>query len=270
MGELKAKDPNVLFLAEAFTRPRVMERLAKLGFSQSYTYFTWRDSKEELTKYMLELTTTSVREYFRPNFWPNTPDILPGHLQVGGLPAFRFRLVLATTLSSNYGIYGPAFELGEHTPAKPGSEEYLNSEKYEIKTWDLQDPASLKPLITHLNQIRLTNPALQRNEGLQFHPTDNPSLICYSKRTADGSNLILVVVNLDPFLVQAGWVNLDLDVLGLSSGDTFEVYDLLADHSYSWRGSRNYVALRPAEAPAHVFRVMPAGKKFEATTVVTI
>jgi starch synthase (maltosyl-transferring) len=268
--ELKAKDPNVLFLAEAFTRPRVMERLAKLGFSESYTYFTWRDTKEELTQYMLELTTTPVREYFRPNFWPNTPDILPGHLQTGGLPAFRSRLVLAATLSSNYGIYGPAFELGANLPAKPGSEEYLNSEKYEIKTWDLQKPSSLKPLITHLNQIRLTNPALQSNERLHFHPTDNPSLICYSKRTADGSNLILVVVNLDPFLVQAGWVNLDLDVMGLTAGDTFEVYDLLADHSYSWQGSRNYVALRPAEAPAHVFRVMPAGERFKATVVVTI
>jgi starch synthase (maltosyl-transferring) len=268
--ELKAKDPNVLLLAEAFTRPRVMERLAKVGFSQSYTYFTWRDTKEELTQYMLELTTTPVREYFRPNFWPNTPDILPGHLQTGGLPAFRSRLVLATTLSANYGIYGPAFELGDNTPAKPGSEEYLNSEKYEIKTWDLQNPASLKPLITRLNQIRIANPALQSNERLHFHPTDNPSLICYSKRTADGSNRILVVVNLDPFLVQAGWVNLDLDVLGLASGDTFEVYDLLADHSYRWKGSRNYVVLRPAEAPAHVFRVMPAGEKFQATTVVTI
>jgi starch synthase (maltosyl-transferring) len=269
--ELKAKDPNVLFLAEAFTRPRVMERLAKVGFSQSYTYFTWRDTKEDLTKYLLELTTTPVREYFRPNFWPNTPDILPVGLQTGGLPAFRRQLILAGTLAANYGMYGPAFELGDNTPTKPGSEEYLNSEKYEIKTWDLQKPSSLKPLITHLNQIRLTNPALQSNERLHFHPTDNPSLICYSKRTADGSNLILVVVNLDPFLVQAGWVNLDLDVLGLASGDTFEVYDLLADHSYRWQGSRNYVALRPAEAPAHLFRVMPAGETpSQATTVVTI
>ena len=255
--ELKAKDPNVLFLAEAFTRPRVMERLAKLGFSQSYTYFTWRDSKQELTEYMLELTTTPVREYFRPNFWPNTPDILPIHLQTGGLPAFRFRLVLAATLSSNYGMYGPAFELGENTPFKPGGEEYLNSEKYEIKQWDLTNPASLKPLITRLNQIRGANPALQSNERLHFHPTDNPMLICYSKRTADGSNQILVVVNLDPSLVQAGWVDVDLGALGLAPDVTFEVYDLLADHSYSWRGSRNYVALRPAEAPAHVFRVTP-------------
>ena len=260
--ELKAQDPNVLFLAEAFTRPRVMERLAKLGFSQSYTYFTWRDTKEELTRYLLELTTTPVREYFRPNFWPNTPDILPGHLQTGGLPAFRSRLVLATTMTANYGIYGAAFELGENTPAKPGSEEYLNSEKYEIKSWDLTNPASLKPFITRLNHIRRQNPALQSNQRLHFHPTDNPSLICYSKRTADGSNAILVVVNLDPFLVQSGWVYLDLDILGLAPDDTFEVYDLLAEHSYPWRGSRNYVALRPAEMPAHIFHVplMPPRK----------
>ena len=253
--ELKSKDPNVLFLAEAFTRPRVMERLAKLGFSQSYTYFTWRDTKEELTRYMLELTTTPVREYFRPNFWPNTPDILPGHLQSGGLPAFRFRLVLATTLTANFGIYGPAFELGENTPYKPGSEEYLNSEKYEIKSWDLTKPTSLKPLITKLNEIRRANPALQSNLRLHFHPTDNPMLMCYSKQS--GSNLILVVVNLDPSLVQTGWVALDLAAIGLAADVTFEVYDLLADRSYSWRGSRNYVALRPAEAPAHVFRVEP-------------
>jgi len=253
--ELKEKNPDVLFLAEAFTRPRVMERLAKAGFTQSYTYFTWRDTKEELTQYLLELTTTPVREYFTPNFWPNTPDILPAHLQTGGLPAFRSRLVLATTLIASYGIYGPAFELGENTPTKPGSEEYLNSEKYEIKSWDLQSASSLKPLITRLNQIRRENKALQSNERLHFHSTDNPSLICYSKRTADGSNLILVVVNLDPFLVQPGWVNLDLDVLGLAASDTFEVHDLLADRSYRWQGRRNYVALRPAEMPAHIFRV---------------
>jgi starch synthase (maltosyl-transferring) len=253
--ELKAKDPNVLFLAEAFTRPRVMERLAKLGFSQSYTYFTWRDTKEELTRYLLELTATSVREYFRPNFWPNTPDILPGHLQSGGLPAFRFRLVLAATLTANFGIYGPAFELGENAPYKPGSEEYLNSEKYEIKSWDLTKPTSLKPLITKLNGIRRANPALQSNLQLHFHSTDNPMLMCYSKQS--GSNLILVVVNLDPSWVQTGWIALDLAALGLAADVTFEVYDLLADHSYSWRGSRNYVALQPAEAPAHVFRVEP-------------
>jgi starch synthase (maltosyl-transferring) len=257
--ELKKKDPGVLFLAEAFTRPRVMERLAKLGYSQSYTYFTWRDTKEELTQYMLELTTTPVREYFRPNFWPNTPDILPGHLQTGGLPEFRNRLVLAATLSSNYGMYGPAFELGENTPVRQGGEEYLNSEKYEIKAWDLDSPSSLKPLITRINRIRSDNPALQSNERLHFHSTDNPSLMCYSKRSVDGSNTVLVVVNLDPVNEQSGWVSLDLGELGLTPGDTFEVYDLLADNSYSWRGARNYVALRPAEAPAHIFRLAPPG-----------
>jgi starch synthase (maltosyl-transferring) len=255
--ELKRENPDVLFLAEAFTRPRVMERLAKLGFSQSYTYFTWRDTKEELTRYMLELTTTDVKEYFRPNFWPNTPDILPGHLQTGGLPAFRFRLVLAATLSSNYGMYGPAFELGDNTPTKPGSEEYLNSEKYEIKSWDLEDPESLKPLITRINRIRRDNPALQTNARLHFHTTDNPQLLCYSKRSADGADAVLVVVNLDPAYAQSGWVTLDLEELGLQSGAAFDVEDQLADNLYHWRGSRNYVALRPAEVPAHIFRVVP-------------
>jgi starch synthase (maltosyl-transferring) len=254
--ELKAKGPDVLFLAEAFTRPRVMERLAKLGFTQSYTYFTWRDSKEELTQYLVELTTTPVREYFRPNFWPNTPDILAKSLQSGDLASFRYRLVLAATLTGNYGIYGPAFELGEHTPFKPDSEEYLDSEKYEIKRWDLKKPTSLKPLISQMNQIRRQNKALQSDERLHFHPTDNPSIICYSKTTADGGNKILVVVNLDPFLVQTGSVELDLGILGLAPEDTFEVYDLLTDQSYRWRGSKNYVALRPAEMPGHVFRII--------------
>ncbi len=255
--ELKAKDPDVLFLAEAFTRPRVMERLAKLGFSQSYTYFTWRDTKQELTEYLTELTTTSVKEYFRPNFWPNTPDILPGHLQTGGLPTFRSRLVMAATMTSNYGMYGPAFELGENTPVREGSEEYLNSEKYEIKTWDLEKSTSLKPLITRVNQIRHRNKALQGNESLHFHTTDNPSLLCYSKSSPDGSNVILVVVNLDPLYMQSGWVDLDLSLLGLAASDTFEVYDLLASHPYRWQGPRNYVALRPDEMPAHIFRVEP-------------
>jgi starch synthase (maltosyl-transferring) len=257
--ELKAIDPNVLFLAEAFTRPRVMERLAKAGFSQSYTYFTWRVTKQELTEYLVELTTTPVREYFRPNFWPNTPDILPAGLQTGGLPAFRSQLVLASTMASNYGIYGPAYELGDNTPTKPGSEEYLDSEKYEIKRWDLESATSLKPLITRLNHIRRQNPALQSNQRMHFHPTDNPQIICYSKGTADGSNIILVVVNLDPFLVQTGWVELDLAVLAVAPDVTFEVHDLLADRSYRWQGPRNYVALRPAEMPAHVFQVVPPG-----------
>jgi starch synthase (maltosyl-transferring) len=273
ISELKAEHPEVLLLAEAFTRPRVMERLAKLGFSQSYTYFTWRTTKEELTQYMRELTQTPIREYFRPNFWPNTPDILSEGLQTGGLPAFRSRLVLAATLAANYGIYGPAFELGENRPVMPGSEEYLNSEKYEIRQWDLDAPDSLKPLITTLNRARRDNPALQSNLSLHFHEIGNSSLLCYSKRSADGENTILVVVNLDPFHVQAGWTRLDLDALGLApgiddpgledpgvegQGAPFEVHDLLADRSYSWRGARNYVELRPAEAAAHLFEVRKA------------
>jgi starch synthase (maltosyl-transferring) len=256
IGELKAAHPEVLLLAEAFTRPRVMERLAKAGFSQSYTYFTWRNTKEELTQYMRELTEGPVREYLRPNFWPNTPDILSDALQVGGLPAFRSRVVLAATLAANYGIYGPAFELGENQPANPGSEEYGNSEKYEIRQWDLNSPTSLKPLIATLNRARRDHGALQSNHRLHFHETDNALLICYSKRTADGENTILAVVNLDPFHMQAGWTNLDLENLGLSGSDEpFEVHDLLADRIYLWQGKRNYVELRPAEASAHLFEV---------------
>src|SRR5581483_10912340 len=168
---------------EAFTRPKIMYRLAKLGFTQSYTYFTWRNGKQELTEYFTELTRTKVREFFRPNLWPNTPDILHAHLQHGGRPAFMNRLVLAATLGASYGIYGPAFELCVNVPREPGSEEYLNSEKYEIKRWDIDHPDSLRPLITRMNRIRHENPALQANDGLVFHYTDNEALLCYSKMT---------------------------------------------------------------------------------------
>jgi starch synthase (maltosyl-transferring) len=255
IAEVQRTYPDVIFLAEAFTRPRVMERLAKLGFTQSYTYFTWRTTKAELETYMRELTQTPVREYMRPNFWPNTPDILPLGLQTGGLPAFRSRLVLATTLCSNFGIYGPAFELGENVPFKPGSEEYLNSEKYEIKQWDLDRPNSLRPLITRLNRVRREHPALQRNERLVFHAADNANLIAYSKTSADGTDAVLTIVNLDPFNAQSGWVTLDGNSLGLSAGEVYEVYDLLAERGYTWTGARNYVELRPLEAPAHVFEI---------------
>ncbi len=265
LAEVRREYPDAIFLAEAFTRPRVMERLAKAGYTQSYTYFTWRTTKEELTTYMRELTETEVREYMWPNFWPNTPDILPLELQTGGMPAFRSRLVLATTLSSNYGIYGPAFELGENAPYKPGSEEYLNSEKYEIKQWDRSAPASLRPLITRLNEARRAHPALQTNEGLRFHPTDNEWLMAYSKSApgsdgpagtgVSGGDVVLAVVNLHPEYVQSGFVSLDLPALGLTPGESFEVYDLLSGRSYSWQGARNFVELRPYEAPAHVFHL---------------
>ena len=255
IAEVQAVYPDTIFLAEAFTRPRVMERLAKLGYTQSYTYFTWRNTKAELTEYMTQLTKTEVFEYMRPNFWPNTPDILPFGLQTGGPNAFKSRLVLAATLSSNYGMYGPAFELGENIRFKEGSEEYLNSEKYEIKRWNREAPNSLRPLITLLNEARRANRALQRNENLVFHPTDNPQVMAYSKSTTDGSDVVLTVVSLDPVNTQAGFVTLDLAVLGLKDGATFGVFDLLANRGYRWQGSRNYVELRPYEVPAHVFEI---------------
>jgi starch synthase (maltosyl-transferring) len=255
IAEVQAVYPDAIFLAEAFTRPRVMERLAKLGFTQSYTYFTWRNTKADLTEYMTELTKTEVSEYMRPNFWPNTPDILPFGLQTGGPDAFKSRLVLAATLSSNYGMYGPAFELRENIRFKEGSEEYLNSEKYEIKRWDREAANSLRPLITLLNEARRANKALQRNENLVFHLTDNPQIIAYSKTTDDAADVVLTIVNLDPVNTQVGFVMLDLTALGLKDGASFEVFDLLANRGYRWQGSRNYVELRPYDVPAHVFEV---------------
>ena len=253
--EIKEKDPEVLFLAEAFTRPHVMYRLAKLGFSQSYTYFSWRNNKQELTDYFNELTHTEVREYFRPNLWPNTPDILPEFLQVGGRPAFMIRFLLAATLGASYGIYGPAFELCENTPYQPGSEEYFNSEKYELKHRDLDASWSLKDFIARINRIRKQNPALQSNRNLRFHNTDNASLICYSKATEDLSNIIVVIVNLDSFRAQSGWIDLDLNSLGLDFDHAFEVHDLLGEGRYRWQGARNYVDLLPESLPAHILEV---------------
>ncbi len=252
IGEVKARHPEIVFLAEAFTRPKLMYSLAKLGFTQSYTYFTWRTTREELREYMTEVTTGEVAEFFRPNLWPNTPDILPEHLQHGGRPTFIARAVLAATLSSSYGIYGPAFELLEHVP-RPGSEEYIDNEKFELKQWDLERPDSLRPILTRLNRIRRENPALQDNRGLRFHETDNPLLLAYSKLAGD--NLILAVVNLDARHRHAGWVDLDLEALGLTEKETFQVHDLLSEARYSWRGRRAYVELDPETMPAHVFRL---------------
>jgi starch synthase (maltosyl-transferring) len=252
---LKEDYPDVLLLAEAFTRPKVMHRLAKLGFSQSYTYFTWRNTKQELTDYFSELTRSEISDYFRPSLWPNTPDILPEFLQVGGRPAFMIRLILAATLGSNYGIYGPAFELCENAAAAPGSEEYLNSEKYELKHRDLNSPGSLKNLIARINQIRRDNPALQSNYSLRFHPTDNPAVICYSKSTGDLSDVIVVAVNLDPFHSQGSWIQLDLESLGLDASQAFQAHDLLSEGRFVWQGWRNYVELAPERMPAHIFRL---------------
>ncbi len=252
IGEIKDQHPDVIFLAEAFTRPHVMYRLAKLGFSQSYTYFSWRNTKQELEEYFAELTQTEIQEYFRPNLWPATPDILPEFLQVGGRPAFMSRLVLAATLGASYGIYGPAFEMCENAPFAPGSEEYLNSEKYEIKHRDVNSPWSLKDFITRINEIRKEHSALQGDHTLRFHETDNPMLLCYSKTTDDYSNVIVVVVNLDSFHAQTGWVNLDLKAIGLDAEHAFQAHDLLGDGRYLWQGERNFVELTPGSLPAHI------------------
>jgi starch synthase (maltosyl-transferring) len=252
---IRAEHPDVIFLSEAFTRPKVMYRLAKLGFTQSYTYFTWRNTKAELTDYFRELTATSVREFFRPNLWPNTPDILPEVLQTGGRPAFALRLLLAATLGASYGIYGPAYELGDHEPREPGSEEYLNSEKYEIKQRDLDAPHSLRPLITAVNQIRRENPALQRDWGLRFHETDHPALLVYSKATPDRSNVVLVLVNLDPRHPHEGCVTLDLAGLGLDPERTFEVEDLLEAERELWSGASQVIRLDPAHGPGRILRL---------------
>ncbi len=255
IAEVKDQHPDVLFLAEAFTRPKLMYRLAKGGFSQSYTYFTWRNSKQELTRYFQELAESGVRDYFRPNLWPNTPDILPEFLQTGGRAAFILRCILAATLGANYGIYGPAFELCEDTAKEPGSEEYLNSEKYELKRWDLASPRSLKDLIARMNRIRRENPALQRDANLHFHDTDNPEVICYSKSTSDLSDVVIVLCNLDPFHKQMGWIDLDLAALGLDASRTFQAHDLLSEGRFLWRGAHNYFELTPEIRPAHVMKV---------------
>jgi starch synthase (maltosyl-transferring) len=257
IAEVKRAFPETIFLSEAFTRPKVKYRLAKLGFSQSYNYFPWRNTKWELSQYLTEITQGEVREYFRPNLWPNTPDILPETLQLGGRAAFQSRFVLAATLGASYGIYGPAYELGDNSPREPGSEEYLNSEKYELKRWDVDRNDSLKDLITRVNRVRRENPALQWNQWLRFHETDNDMLICYSKTNPSKSNVVLVVVNLDPHHAQAGWVDLNLAELGLEDAQPFQVHNLLSDARYLWNGARNFVELSPHGVPARIFKVQP-------------
>jgi starch synthase (maltosyl-transferring) len=255
IAELKQECPEVLFLSEAFTRPKVMYRLAKIGFSQSYTYFPWRNRKAELTAYLTELTKTQVREFFRPNQWPNTPDILTEFLQSGTRAAFMIRFLLAATLGSNYGIYGPAFELLESRPVRPGSEEYLDSEKYQVRHWDLDRPDSLRELISLVNGIRRENIALQSDMSLEFHPVENEQLICYSKRSTDGANVVVTVVNLDPNRTQAGFVTLNLSGLKIDPAVPYQANDLLTGARYIWNGPRNFVELNPASVPAHIFRL---------------
>jgi starch synthase (maltosyl-transferring) len=232
-----------------------MRYLAKAGFSQSYTYFTWRNTRAELTAYLTELTQTEVREYLRPNLFANTPDILPEYLQYGGRAAFQVRLVLAATLGATYGIYGPPFEEHAGTAVRPGSEEYLDSEKYQIRHWEWDRPNVFRDYITRLNRIRRDNPALHGNDRLRFYPTDNEQLLFYGKTTADLSNIVLVVVNLDPHHVQSGWVRVPLDELGLRPGDTYQAHDLVTGAHFLWAGESNFVQLDPAVSAAHVLRV---------------
>ncbi len=264
IAEIQEKNPDVLFLAEAFTRPHVMYSLAKAGYTQSYTYFTWRNTKADLTAYFTELTTSPVSDFFRPNVWPNTPDILHEQLQVVGpverRSVFSQRAILAATLSSNWGIYGPAYELCEGRAAAPavgksGSEEYLDSEKYEIRHWDREDPISIAPLIATLNRLRREHPALQRTAKLTFHSVPNDQLLVYSKTV--GESTVLVVVNLDSKNEQTGWIDLQMPALGLPWRGAFEVEDLLTGATYVWKDQWNYVALKP-ELPAHLFRVAGA------------
>ncbi|HSU44604.1 MAG TPA: alpha-1,4-glucan--maltose-1-phosphate maltosyltransferase [Casimicrobiaceae bacterium] len=255
IARIKREYPDVILLSEAFTRPKVMHRLAKLGFTQSYTYFTWRNSKHELTEYFTELDSAPGRDYFRPNCWPNTPDILPESLQIGRRPAFMTRLILAATLCANYGIYGPAFELLEHVPREPGAEEYLHSEKYELRHWDIERADTLAPFIARVNAARRDNRALQHGASLVFFPTDNDEILCCGRIDAGKSNAMIVVVNLDPHHVQSGWVTLDLAALGVEPDQPFQVHDLLTDARYAWHGARNFVLLDPARVPAHLFRV---------------
>ena len=293
IADIQRQHPDALFLAEAFTRPAVMEHLAKLGFSQSYTYFTWRTTKYELTQYFSYLTSGDVAEFFRPNLWPNTPDILTEQLQIGGRSAFVTRLVLAATLGASYGIYGPPFELMEHEPREWGSEEYLDSEKYQVRHWERDRPDNLRPLIALVNRIRRDHPALQRNDTLRFHHTDNDQLLCYSKTDPQDGTSLVMVVNLDPHHTQRGWLDLAPDLLAtalsrpvapatltgstlaappesavaaapsalqweppaLVEGQSYQVHDLLGGGRFLWRGSRNYVELDPQVAPAHIFRL---------------
>ena len=243
--------PDVLFLAEAFTRPKVMQRLAKVGFDQSYTYFTWRNTKQELEQYIRELTQTEVGEYLRPNFWPNTPDILPQYLQYGGRAAFIIRLVLAATLSASYGIYGPAFELCV-SEAIEGKEEYLDSEKYEIKRWAWNKKGHIRGVVERVNRIRRQNPSLQSIRNIRLHTIDNENMLCYGKMTDDKSNVTVTVVSLDPHHQQAGWVQLPLEALGIDPHQPYLMHDLLTGDKYIWQGQANYVELDPRVMPAHI------------------
>jgi len=251
--EVRHYDPGVMFLAEAFTRPPMLKMLAKVGYQQSYSYFTWRHFKQEFIEYLTELTQTEVKEYLRPNFFTNTPDINPPYLQTGGRPAHQIRFVLASTLSSVYGIYN-GFELCEATPV-PGKEEYLNSEKYEYKVWDWDRPGNIKEYITQVNRIRRENPALHELDNLRFYPSDNDNILFYGKMTPDKSNMVFIVVNLDPFDPHVAELTFPLDEIGVAEGETFQVEELLTGTRHLWRSGEQGVRLDPAINPVEIYRL---------------
>jgi starch synthase (maltosyl-transferring) len=255
LARVRERYPDVIFLSEAFTRPKVMRHLAKLGFTQSYTYFTWRNTKPELTAYFTELTQTEVREYMRPNLFANTPDILPEYLQHGGHAAFRVRLMLAATLGASYGIYGPPFDECEGRAVRPGSEEYLDSEKYQLRHWDWSRPNVFREFIGLVNRVRRENEALHFDHRLRFYPTDNEQILFYGKTTPDLSNIILVVVNLDPYHRQSGWVRVPLGELELHHDEPYQVHDLLTGARFLWHGEANFVQLDPGGPPGHILRL---------------
>ncbi|RVU00762.1 alpha-1,4-glucan--maltose-1-phosphate maltosyltransferase [Mucilaginibacter limnophilus] len=254
IGEVRKQNPDIIFLAEAFTRPRVMERLAKAGFNQSYSYFTWRNTKYEIEQYMTELTKTEMRYYFRPNFWPNTPDILPPALTKGGDNAHITRVILAATLSSNYGFYGPVYEFGINKPHGV-KEEYVDNEKYEIKQWDWNQYTRIGDIITRVNRIRKENPALQSTWNIDFLDTSNEQIIAYIKTDADTSNNLIIVVNLDVFNTQGAHVRVPIEKLNIDSNEPYRVTDLLGGGKYRWLGDYNYVELNPYQMPAHIFKI---------------
>ena len=253
IAEVKAQYPDMIFLSEAFTRPKVMRQLAKVGFTQSYTYYTWRNEKWEIEEYLTELTQSEMKYYYRPNFWPNTHDINPYLLQGGHEPYFLIRYFMAATMSSNYGIFGPTFEYMVHD-AYPGKEEYLNSEKYEVRHWDWNRETKLTYLIRIVNRLRKENTALQFTNNLQFCHIDNQNIVAYVKTHANG-NRILCVVNLDGYNTQAGWVQLPLRLLGKMEPDYFRVHDLVTGNVHTWQGEWNYVELNPHIMPFHLFRI---------------
>ncbi len=253
IGSVREKDPEVIFLAEAFTRPPMMRMLGKVGFQQSYTYFTWRNFKHEIIDYLTELTQSHSREYMRPNFFPSTPDINPPFLQTGGRPAHVIRFALAATLSSVYGMYN-GYELCEATPV-PGKEEFLDSEKYEYKVWDWDRPGNIKEFITKINQIRKDNPALHELENLRFYPADDDNILFYGKMTPDRSNMVFCVVNLDPFDPHVAELEFPFEAMGLKPGDTFQVEELLTARRHLWRSAKQGVRLDPEVNPVEIYRI---------------